>query len=376
MKIPPPTKMTPLYRVNAPTGIETAIGEVLRSGELAGGSNVELFESRFGSFIGNPLVTSTGEVSSTIAMCLYMAGVRPGDEVIASPLACLATNIPILNLFANVKWCDVDPLTGNMDAADLAAKISKRTKAILLFHWAGNPADLKAIYKVAKEREVPILEDASEALGAEFGGRRIGNTGADYVVYSFYPNRHLTTIDGAAVAFGDEEQFERGRWLKRYGIHRPSFRDSDGEINPESNIIEGGWSSYLNHVAATVGVAQIESLPDRLTMHQENGECFDAELKSIPNVTVLDRPDNSRSAYWVYTFLSDRRDSLLTHLKSNGVQASKVHLRNDVYSCFGGPSETLPGVDDFSRRGLSIPCGWWVDAAERERIVEVIASLK
>ncbi len=368
--------MTPLYRVNAPDGVEAAIGEVLRSGEIAGGRNVELFESRLGEFIGNSFVTSTGEISSTIAMCLYMAGIRPGDEVIASPLACLATNVPILNLFANVKWCDVDPLSGNMDASDLGAKITERTKAILLFHWAGNPADLSPIYDVAKERGVPILEDASEALGAEYHGRRIGNTGADFVVYSFYPNRHLTTIDGAAVAFSDRQQFERGRWLKRYGIYRPTFRDAEGEINPDSDISEGGWSSYMNHVAAVVGVAQLASLQNRLSVHQDNGNFYDEELRSIPNVGVLRRPRDSKSAFWVYTFLTDHRNELLAHLRSNGVQASKVHLRNDVYSCFGGPQARLPGVDEFSRRALSIPCGWWVSAKERERIVQVIADLK
>ncbi len=376
MKKMPSQTMTPLYKVSSPDGVEKAIGEVFRSGEIAGGRNVELFERLLGDYVGNPLITSTGEISSTIAMCLFMAGVRPGDEVITSPLACLATNMPILNLFANVRWSDVDPLTGNMDASDLAEKISARTKAILLFHWAGNPADLNAIYEVGRERGVPVVEDASEALGAMYHGRRIGNTGADYVVYSFYPNRHLTTIDGAAVTFRDDESYQRARWLKRYGIHRPSFRDHDGEINPNSDILEAGWSSYLNHVAATVGVAQMQGLQERLNMHQQNGEFYDEVLKSNPNVTVLRRPQGSKSAFWVYTFLSDRRDELLAHLRSNGVQASKVHLRNDVYSCFGDQKVRLPGVDQFSRRNLSIPCGWWVDSPERERIVEVIASLK
>lgn len=365
---------TPLYHVHVPNGIETAIGQVLSSGQIASGGNVELFENGIREFINNSYVTSTGEISSTIAMCLFMAGVRPNDEVIASPLACLATNLPVLNLFANITWCDVDPATGNMDPSDLARKVSSRTKAILVFHWAGNPASLGSIYEVAQSQGIPVVEDASEALGAEYGGRKIGNTGGDYVVFSFYPNRHLTTVEGAAIAFKDGQNYERGRWLKRYGIHVPSFRDCDGEINPDSDISEAGWNSYMNHVAATIGVAQMQGLQDRLTRHRDNGEFFDEALKSIPAVEVLRRPSDSKSAYWVYTLLSDRRDSLASQLRANDLQVSKVHLRNDLYSCFGNQSCNLPGVDDFSRRALSIPCGWWVSKEERERIVRLIAE--
>ena len=208
----------PLYSVHMPPHIGSVIAPILGSSQLAAGPNVAAFEKLLQQYIGNPLLTSTGDASTSIAICLYLAGVRPGDEVIASPLACLATNQPILNLFAKVRWCDVDPLTGNLDPDDLARKVTKHTKAVLLFHWAGNPADLAPIYDTSRRAELSVVEDASEAMGAEYEGKRIGDTGGDYVVFSFYPNRHLTTIEGAAIAFGDAVQYERGKCLKRYGI--------------------------------------------------------------------------------------------------------------------------------------------------------------
>lgn len=362
----------PLYKVHLPVGMQSSFQSVLQSGNISGGPNVQLFESLLQSYIGNKLITSTGDISSSIALSLTMAGVGPGDEVIASPMACLATNEPIKNLFANVRWCDVDPLTGNMDPADLARKITQRTKAILVFHWAGNPADLDSIYAIAKSNNIPVVEDAGEALGAEYKGRKIGSTGSDFTVFSFYPNRHINTIEGAAIAFSSSVNYERGQMLKRYGIHQPSFRTVNGEINPESDILEAGLNTYMNHVAASIGVMQMDSLPSIVERHQSNGMFYDTALKDMSGVTVLKQVADTKSACWVYTLLAERRDDLLKSLRNKGVYASKVHLRNDIYSCFGAITEKLPGVDYFASHCISIPSGWWVESEERKFIVNSI----
>ena len=162
------------------------------------------------------------------------------------------------------------------------------------------------------------------------------------------------------------------RRLKRYGIHQPSFRDGDGEIDPSSDISVAGWNSYMNHVAATIGVAQMEHLPRIVARHRENGLFYDRALGDIPGLTVLRRPAGARSAYWVYTFLTRERDRLLKRLRQNGIQASKVHLRNDIYSAFGSGPEDLPGVNEFSARCLSVPCGWWITDEVRSRISDMI----
>jgi len=362
----------PLYSTFCPAGVGQQVEEVLQSGKIASGECVVAFEERLRAYLGNPLLISTAEMSSSIAMSLYLAGVRPGDEVVACPMACMATNAPIKNLFAEVRWCDCDPRTGGMDPGHLEHLLSSRTKAILLFHWAGNPADLNAIYEIAKTHGIAVIEDASEAFGAEYCGNKLGNTGADYCVFSFYPNRHLTTIEGAAVTFRRAEDFEKARWLRRYGIHSPSFRLSDGEINPQSDIPHAGWNCYMNQVSAVIGVAQLETFNARLNAWQSNGRFYDETLSNTGIVKLLGRQPNSISAYWVYTFLSTKRDRLLQYLTRNGIQASKVHLRNDIYSCFGTGKQCLPGVAEFSDHMLSIPCGWWVTEEQRTWIVELI----
>ena len=129
--------VVPLYSVHIPSGMDAKLSALLRSGQLSGGEYVTQFERKLQEFSGNPRVITTGEMSGSIAMSLYLAGVRPGDEVITSPMACLATNAPISNLFADVKWCDCDPQSGSIDPQSIAESITTKTKAIVVFHWAG-----------------------------------------------------------------------------------------------------------------------------------------------------------------------------------------------------------------------------------------------
>ena len=362
----------PLYKPHMVERVGELVEAIFSSGQIAGGPSVEKFENLLRDYLGNPLVTTTGDISSSLAICLSMAGVGPGYDVVMSPLVCLATSCPVRNLFANIHWCDVDPETGNIDPYDISRRITPKTKAIVVYHWAGNPAEIDLICTIADSHHITVIEDAGEALGAEYKGRKIGATGSDYTVFSFYPNRHLTTIDGGAIACDREEDYEKVRWLKRYGIHLPSFRDSEGEINPTSDIPIEGWNSYMNHVAAAIGIAQMERFPGIITRYQENGFFYDEALASVPSLTLLKRPVHSRSAYWVYTFLAKDRDNLFRKLRQQGVHVSKVHLRNDLYSCFGIAKESLPGVDYFSAHCLSIPCGWWVTDEDREFIADVI----
>lgn len=365
-------KSIPLYNVMFAPGVLGDVQTLLASGAIASGPAVSRFEQLLGGYLGNPHVIGNSDISTALTLSLFQAGVRPGDEVIMSPLVCLATSCPARNLFANIRWCDVDPLTGNIAADRIGLAVGPRTRAIIVYHWAGNPADIMAIQAIARQHGLAVIEDAGEALGAEYQGRKIGATGSDYTVFSFYPNRHLTTLEGGAIACARAEDADELRRLRRYGINNATFRDKIGEINPESDIATAGWNSYMSNLAGTVGIGQISILESNIRRWQENGLYYDRELAAVPGVTVLSRPANSLSAYWVYSFLSQNRDELLLRLREAGVGSSRVHIRNDVYSAFGPSTQSLPGVDYFSQHCLSIPCGPWVSAEDRSHIVEIV----
>lgn len=367
--------MIPLYRARVDQEALPEIGEVLKSEQLAEGKWVREFEERFADFIGNDSVVACSDVSNGITMALYASGVRPGDDVICSPMACLAANMPVRTLFANAIWCDVDPATGNMNPTGLADVITPRTKAIIVTHWGGDVADLGPIHSFASERRIAVIEDASEALAAEWQGCKIGNSGSDFTVFSFYPNKHLTTIDGGCISFRDPLLLNRIKYLKRYSIPQPNFRDAIGEIDPNCDIAELGYSAPMNNVAAAVGLRQLAGLEDVVAHHRSNSDFFDEVLKNVSGITTVSRTPNTRSAAWVYTLLAERRDDLMNALRSRGVYASRMHFRNDRYSCFNTPAASdLPGTDRFSDGHLSIPCGWWVTDEDREHISSAISK--
>jgi dTDP-4-amino-4,6-dideoxygalactose transaminase len=355
-----------------PGGAQAAVSRVLETGYVADGATVREFEDGLRRWLPAEHVVTVGDYSAGIQLALTLAGVGPGDEVIATPDACLGTNMPILNVLATPAWVDLDPATGNIDPGAIRSAITPRTKAILYAHWAGNPADIEAINAIGREHGLMVVEDASEALGAEHAGRRVGTHGSDVVVLSFGPVRQLTTGEGAALVFADPELADQARRRKRYGIHQPSFRRPDGEIDPESDIPVPGLNSYLNNIGAAIGLAGLARLDDVVARHQANGRAYDEAFAGREDVLPLERADGDVPAWWVYTIRSRRRDALRAELHAAGIAASTLHLRNDLYSAFGGGPADLPGVREFSATRLCIPCGWWVDDDDRRRIAAAV----
>jgi perosamine synthetase len=364
----------PLFRVFIPAGTHGALKATLDSAQIAQGRQVDEFEKRLGRWLGTNRVCSLSDFSGALTLALYSAGVRPDDEVIVSPLTCLATSMPIANLFAKPVWCDVDPRTGMMDASRLQALITERTRAILVYHWSGDVADLSALGDLARRAKIPLVEDASEAFGAEHRGVKLGCGTADFTVFSFGAVRHLTCAEGAAIASNSADDFELMGRLRRYGINKSTFRLPNGDLNPHSDIPIAGFNFPMNNLSATIGLEQFGEIDANLETHRANGRFFQRELAQVPGITLLSRPADSSPVFWTYSMRVERRDDLIRKLIENGIGCQRLHLRNDDYSCFAKSRsrDSLPGVEIFDKENISIPCGWWVGQKERETIVACI----
>ena len=366
--------MIPLFKPHIPASASAAIDQVLQSGQIAGDGNLPAFEGAIREFLGTPYVVATAEFSRSVEMALRMAEVGPGDTVLLSPLACLATTMPLLQVGARPIWCDVDPRTGTIQPEEISRRATPSTKAVLLYHWTGVPGDVCGIAARAAAHALRVIEDAGEAFGAEYQGARIGNHGSHFTVFSFSPVRHITTGEGAAIVCRDAESFELARAWRRYGIPSEGFRDSRGEIARACDIAVPGVHNFMNRVAGALGSLQMQYAAQIVDTCRSNGRFFDAALTRVPGARLLAREAGTIPSYWVYCFLADRRDDLLRKLRQEGIYASTVHIRNDGYSCFGGVTADLPGVAEFERQQICIPCGWWVGSAEREFIAATIQA--
>ncbi len=364
----------PLFRAAPVTRAHAKLTELLASGQLASGAEVVEFEQALGRYLGTPHVLATNDRSGALTLALRAAEVGSGDEVLLSPLVCLATSMPLAALQARPMWCDVDPMTGMLSAETLAARVTARTKAIVTYHWGGDLGPLAELRAFADAHGLVLIEDAAAAFGGEYRGCALGSTPSDYTVLSFYAVNQLSLGEGGALLCRDAPALEALRPLRRYGIQQGTFRLPNGDLNPASDIPDSGYNFALSNLHAALGLTQFTELPARIARYRANGRFFDEALQGIPGVTLLARLPDAVSGYWVYALRATRRPALLTKLHAQGIGAQRLHLRNDHYTCFAAASLPLPGVDCFDAENLCLPCGWWVDDAARTRIVDCLRA--
>ena len=341
-----------------------ALRDVLYSGQISEGVEVERFEEAFGRFIGNTKVLSCYCGTAALHVALKLAGAGPDTEVISTPMTAEPTNLAILHAGATVVWADVDPRNANIAAASIAEQITDRTRAVVVVHYGGVPASLDAIHRVAAARGIPVIEDAAHALGARYAGITLG-AHSEYVMFSFQAIKHLTTVDGGMLACRNPEDVARGRRLRWFGIDRKAPRTL-------VDVAEAGYKYHMNNVNAVMGRVQLEHIRPVIERHISNGRFFDLALRGIAGLEVAAWDAAAEPSYWFYTVFAERRDDLARRLVEHGIASSLVHRRNDLHSVFASSRRELPALDHAYSRMLHIPCGWWVSDEDREFIADTL----
>jgi len=356
----------PLVKVGlpAPEVLMPRLTAVLYSGMIAEGEAVYRFEDEFARTFGLPHALGMSSGTAALHACLTLAGVQPGDEVISTAMTAEPTNLAILHAGARVVWADVDPATGNLSAASVEAAITPRTKAIMVVHYAGYPVDLDAIGAVASKAGLPLIEDCAHALGARHRDRPIGGIG-DYGIFSLQAIKHMTTVDGGIFTTRHAGRLADARRFRWFGLEK-------GKARTDIDITAIGYKYNMHNVAATIGLAQLEVIGERIARHVANGRFFDESLTGIPGLAPAAIPEGAEPSYWLYTLLCDDSAGVEKCLAGIGVMASKLHKRNDEHSIFAASHTHLPGLTRFYERMIHLPCGWWVTDADRERMVRAL----
>lgn len=350
-----------------------AATETLVGGAIATGRNVQALECALGDYLGTDNVVCMGDMTHALALSLHLAGVGPGDEVMTLAFNCLSSNSAIAQVGARPVWVDIDPLQGSMSLDDAALAVTPRTKALVLYHLAGYPADVAAFRAFCDERSLALIEDVNNALGASVNGIKTGVTG-DYAVVSFYPNRQVNGLEGAALICADPDKARMARSLRRFGIDAARFRDANGEIDGTVDVAKIGMSSPLNNVNASVALAHLPSLDERLARNRRNVRQLRGTLSPDSRIWPITPGQGADPAYWVWLVRTDDRDQVMSTLKSAGVHCSKLHHPNDSYSGFAAAGRLLPGTRTLEREMMALPCGWWLDEGDISVISETLRS--
>lgn len=357
--------MIPLVKVGLPPKeiLMPMLEDVLYSGMIGEGEFVQKFEQDFAAAFGLPNALALSSGTAALHAALTLAGVTAGDEVVSTAMTAEPTNTVITQIGARPIWADVDPKNGNMDPKSVEQAITPRTRAIVVVHYAGYPVNMTGIMAVAEAAGVPVIEDCAHALGARYGDRPIGTIG-DYAIFSLQAIKHMTTVDGGILTMRDPTRLDEVKRFRWFGLQR----GVDRQVN---SITAQGYKYNLTNVSATIGLAQLRYVQERIEAHIANAEAFNTAFANLSHVRPAEVVLGGRPSYWIYTLLAQDWEDIAQRLEGIAA-ASKLHRRNDEHPLFASSKRALPNLDEFYGHMVHIPCGWWVQADDRQRIIAAV----
>ncbi len=326
--------------------------DVLRSGWITTGPKVKVFESNFQKFIGHDVeAIAVNSATAGLHLALESLGVSEGDEVIIPSLTFTATAEVVRYLGANVKIVDINPNTLNIDIDSIRNAISAKTKVIMPVHYAGLSCDMDAIFTLAKEFDLKVVEDAAHALPTTHKGSMVGSLKSDITVFSFYANKTMTTGEGGMVVTRHSDLAKRMKIMRLHGIDRDAF-DRFQSKKPAwyYEVVAPGFKYNMTDIAAAIGIHQLKRLPKFLERRQALARRYFEALAELPLVLPADDVSGGSHSWHLFVIrLEDdakmSRDELIELLSDKGIGTSvhyvplhrqpfwrdKYSLTNDIF---------------------------------------------
>ena len=339
-----------------------AVMAVLDSGKLAQGSCVAEFERAFAEYIGVKHAIAVNSGTAALHVALLAHNIGPGDEVITSPFTFIASSNSVLFTGAKPVFADIDPVTFNLDPDLVAAKITPRTRAIMPIHLYGQPCNMEAFMNLAQKHKLTLIEDACQAHGAEFQGRKVGTFGTG--CFSFYPTKNMTTAEGGAITTNDDAIAERARLLRSHGS-RERYRHE---------IL--GYNFRMTDIQAAIGLAQLRKLEKWNTMRIENAKYLTEHIESVVTPQVAAQ---TKHVFHQYTIrIESDRDAARAKLEDAGVETAihypvPVHCQ-PLYQQLGYQDDLVES-EHASAQVLSLPVHPGLTQSDLENIVQAVNSL-
>jgi UDP-4-amino-4,6-dideoxy-N-acetyl-beta-L-altrosamine transaminase len=342
-----------------------AATRVLRSDFLTQGPLIEKFEAMLAKKVGAKYAVAVANGTAALHLAALALGLKPGDEVITTPMSFLATSNAILYTGAKPVFVDIDPDTQCIDPLQVEKKITRHTKAIFVTDFAGHPAELKALYAIAKKYRLKVVEDAAHALGAVYRGSKVGSCRfADMTIFSFHPVKHITTGEGGAVLTNDRGLWKRLCSLRTHGVVRDPehWRMADeGPWYYEMQYL--GFNYRLTEIQAALGTEQLKKLNRFVARRRAIARQYRKAFSGLEGVLTPVEQPNSRHAYHLFVIrlcgiLEDRRKEFFEKLQSLGI-AVQVHYMpipaHPYYAAMGYRADDYPNAQAYYRSALSLP---------------------
>lgn len=316
-----------------------------------GGGFVERFERAFAEFCGVRHAVACCNGTTALHLALAALGITAGDEVIVPTLTFVATANAVTYCGARPVFVDSEPATWNLDPAQVEARITPRTRAIVVVHLYGLPAEMDAITEIARRHDLFVVEDAAEAHGAEYKGRRAGAL-ADIACFSFYGNKIIATGEGGMVTTNDDALARRVAQLRGQGV--------DPERRYWFPVV--GYNYRMMNLAAAIGLAQVERADWHTGRRREISAWYKKRLAGVDGIAWQPEPEHARHARWLFTLtldeeLSASRDAIMSKMEGRGIETRPIFYPMHLLPpyCETARRCALPVAEEIARCGISLP---------------------
>jgi len=323
----------------------------IKSGWLGTGPKVAQFEQDMKTYPNAKYAVAVNSCTAALHLSILAAGIKPGDEVITTPLTFCATVNAIIHSGGTPVLADVDPSTMNIDPKQVKEKITPRTKAIVPVHFAGYPCDMDELCAIAAQNDLKIIEDCAHAIETEYKGRKVGTFG-DFGCLSFYVTKNVVTGEGGMVVTDNEEHAARLKVLALHGISE--------ERHFWHQYV--GFNYRMTNVQAAIGLAQVEIFDELVGARIRHAQQYNAQLGHVPGLRLPPEPPGLPNVYWMYGLVVEdgfgmTRDELRNALAARGVETRTffvpMHCQPIYFRKYQG--QRYPVAEDLCRRGLYLP---------------------
>jgi perosamine synthetase len=350
------------------------VADCLRTNWISSkGKYIEQFEQSFSRYCGCKFGISTTSGTTALHLAIASLGIGVGDEVIVPTFTMAATVFAIMYTGAKPVLVDSEAETWNIDVSKIEERITPRTKAILPVHIYGHPCDMDPILDIATRHRLYVIEDAAEAHGAEYKGKRAGGIG-DVGCFSFYGNKIITTGEGGMVVTNNPEVADRARALKDLAFSREKrFLHTDI-----------GFNYRMTNIQAAIGLAQFEKIDELVERRRRNAMLYNSILRGVRGIRLPPEKEWAKNVYWMYSIMVDEgfgmsRDDLMKHLADRGIETRAFFIpmhQQPVFAQMGlFKGESYPVAEELAVKGLYLPSGSGLTREQIERVCTAIREI-
>jgi perosamine synthetase len=362
-------------------GDKKAVLKVLASRWLTGGPKAKEFEKLFASYTSAKYSVSVNSCTAALHLAMRALNIGPGDEVIVPVLTFAATANAALFVGAKPVFADVDEKTFNISLKQIEQKITKKTKAIIVVHYGGQPCDMKEIMAIAKDHDIEVVEDCAHALGALYKGKSAGTFGA-VGCFSFYPTKIITTIEGGMATTQDKEIANKMLILKEHGMTKAAFA-RENKANWYYDVVDLGYNYRMNEVQAALGIAQLERMDNINEKRIEAAKYYTKRLSEVEGIVTPYEMEDRTHLYHLYVIrvLKEKfgidRNELFNNLSASGIGTSvhytPLHMLT-FYKNLGYSKQNFPVANRVSKEILSLPLFPTISKSQIDFVVKEITA--